>query len=201
MKQQKRSGFTIIEVVLVLAIAGLIFLMVFVALPALQRSQRDTARKNIYSGIGAAVTTYRSNNNGALPTGRGDKVCTIARGAGDVTMTNTSRCTKDNTSRTTPATFTSGGISYSLWVSKLSTDGDWTFNTGTNFTYPGIVKNASDATLNDTNKIVIVTNAICDTVNSTGANKGTVALKYSYGRSVVMGYVESGETVTCLEVD
>lgn len=41
-----RSGFTIIEVVLVLAIAGLIFLMVFVALPALQRNQRDTQRKN-----------------------------------------------------------------------------------------------------------------------------------------------------------
>ena len=33
-----KKGFTIIEVVLVLAIAGLIFLMVFVALPALQRA-------------------------------------------------------------------------------------------------------------------------------------------------------------------
>ena len=46
-KQQiKDRGFTIIEVVLVLAIAALIFLMVFIALPALQASQRDTARKN-----------------------------------------------------------------------------------------------------------------------------------------------------------
>jgi hypothetical protein cdiviTM7_02704 len=40
-----KKGFTIIEVVLVLAIAGLIFLMVFLALPALQRSQRDAQRK------------------------------------------------------------------------------------------------------------------------------------------------------------
>jgi type II secretory pathway pseudopilin PulG len=40
------EAFTIIEVVLVLAIAGLIFLMVFIALPALQRSQRDAQRKN-----------------------------------------------------------------------------------------------------------------------------------------------------------
>ena len=40
-----KNGFTIIEVVLVLAIAGLIFLMVFIALPALQRSQRDTQKK------------------------------------------------------------------------------------------------------------------------------------------------------------
>ena len=40
--QHNKKGFTIIEVVLVLAIAGLIFLMVFVALPALQRGQRDS---------------------------------------------------------------------------------------------------------------------------------------------------------------
>ncbi len=62
-----RKGFTIIEVVLVLAIAGLIFLMVFIALPALQRSQRDQARKNDVSTIASAVTTYTSNNRGAFP--------------------------------------------------------------------------------------------------------------------------------------
>ena len=48
-----KKGFTIIEVVLVLAIAGLIFLMVFLALPALQRSQRDTQRKNDISRLQA----------------------------------------------------------------------------------------------------------------------------------------------------
>jgi prepilin-type N-terminal cleavage/methylation domain len=42
---KNKKGFTIIEVVLVLAVAGLIFLMVFLALPALQRSQRDMQRK------------------------------------------------------------------------------------------------------------------------------------------------------------
>ena len=40
-----RKGFTIIEVVLVLAIAGLIFLMIFIAFPALQRGQRNTQRR------------------------------------------------------------------------------------------------------------------------------------------------------------
>lgn len=44
-KKIQKNGFTIIEVVLVLAVAGLIFLMIFLALPALQRSQRDTQRK------------------------------------------------------------------------------------------------------------------------------------------------------------
>lgn len=64
--QQQQKGFTIIEVVLVLAIAALIFLMIFVALPALQRGQRDTARKNDASAMASAINTYRSNHRGSL---------------------------------------------------------------------------------------------------------------------------------------
>ncbi len=63
----KEKGFTIIEVVLVLAIAGLIFLMVFIALPALQRNQRDTQRKNDLSRLQTSVTNYSSANRGSLP--------------------------------------------------------------------------------------------------------------------------------------
>ncbi len=63
----KFKGFTIIEVVLVLAIAGLIFLMVFIALPNMQRSQRDTARRQDYANLQAAVSAYLVNNNGNLP--------------------------------------------------------------------------------------------------------------------------------------
>jgi len=62
------QGFSIIEVVLVLAIAALIFLMVFIALPALQRGQRDTARKQDVGTVAAAINTYRSNHRGTLPT-------------------------------------------------------------------------------------------------------------------------------------
>ncbi|MBO7132330.1 type II secretion system protein [Candidatus Saccharibacteria bacterium] len=61
-----KKGFTIIEVVLVLAIAGLIFLMVFIAWPALQRSQRDTQRRNDYSMLSTAISNYATNNNGKL---------------------------------------------------------------------------------------------------------------------------------------
>lgn len=61
------GGFTIIEVVLVLAIAGLIFLMVFIALPALQRSQRDTQRRDDMAKISEAITQYQTNNQGKLP--------------------------------------------------------------------------------------------------------------------------------------
>ena len=45
LKQKNISGFSIIEVVIVLAIAGLIFVIVFMAVPALQRIQRDQHRK------------------------------------------------------------------------------------------------------------------------------------------------------------
>ena len=58
-----KEGFTIIEVVLVLAIAGLIFLMVFVALPALQRSQRDTARRNDMSRVDTSLVQYQTNHS------------------------------------------------------------------------------------------------------------------------------------------
>ena len=64
-KHKLNKGFTIIEVVLVLAIAGLIFLGVFLALPALQRNQRDTQRKNDMSRFKAAYHQYSANNKGS----------------------------------------------------------------------------------------------------------------------------------------
>ena len=57
-----KLAFTIIEVVLVLAISGLIFLMVFIALPTLQRNQRDTQRKNDLSRLKTALDSYKSNS-------------------------------------------------------------------------------------------------------------------------------------------
>jgi len=68
MKEIKaKKGFTIIEVVLVLAIAGLIFLMVFIALPALQRGQRDTQRRNDMSRFMSQVNSFQTNNRGRAP--------------------------------------------------------------------------------------------------------------------------------------
>lgn len=64
---KRKNGFTIIEVVLVLAIAGLIFLMVFVALPALQRSQRNTQIREDANRVMTAISTYMKHNNNKLP--------------------------------------------------------------------------------------------------------------------------------------
>ena len=66
-KFNNKKGFTIIEVVLVLGIAGLIFLMVFIALPTLQRNRRDTQRESDISRLSAALTNFQTNNSGAIP--------------------------------------------------------------------------------------------------------------------------------------
>lgn len=63
------SGFTIIEVVLVLAVAGLIFLTVFLALPALQKSQRDNARRQDVGRVVAGVQQYLTDNGSTPATG------------------------------------------------------------------------------------------------------------------------------------
>lgn len=76
-KNRKEEGFTIIEVLIVLAIAGLIMLIVFLAVPALQRTQRNTARKNDVSRVGGAVTEFYSNNSGKTPAS-GDKDALVA---------------------------------------------------------------------------------------------------------------------------
>lgn len=71
-KNRKEDGFTIIEVLIVLAIAGLIMLIVFLAVPALQRNSRNTQRKNDISRVGTAANEFQSNNNGKVPTTAAD---------------------------------------------------------------------------------------------------------------------------------
>jgi len=65
--KKRTEGFTIIEVLIVLAIAGLILLIVFLAVPALQRNSRNTQRKNDVSALLGAVSEYSNNNGGSLP--------------------------------------------------------------------------------------------------------------------------------------
>ncbi len=64
---KRREGFTIIEVMIVLAIAGLIMLIVFLAVPALQRNARNTQRKADVSQVLALVHEYKGNHGNKLP--------------------------------------------------------------------------------------------------------------------------------------
>ncbi len=64
-KDQK--GFTIIEVLIVLAIAALILLVVFLAVPELQRSQRNSGRKSDIGKLIVSVNNFVANTNGNIP--------------------------------------------------------------------------------------------------------------------------------------
>ena len=78
MKKQEKKGFTIIEVVLVLAIAGMIFLMVFIALPQMRRNQRDAERKDDMMLFAEALKKFQTNNRGALPGSIGETDVDVA---------------------------------------------------------------------------------------------------------------------------
>lgn len=70
--RKNKEGFTIIEVLIVLAIAGLIMLIVFLAVPALQRNSRNTQRKADVSALLGAISEYSNNNGGKLPAAASD---------------------------------------------------------------------------------------------------------------------------------
>jgi prepilin-type N-terminal cleavage/methylation domain-containing protein len=64
---KKEQGFTLIEIVLVLAIAGLIMIIVFLAVTGAQRSRRDSQRNNDLSRIASQLEIFASNNGGCYP--------------------------------------------------------------------------------------------------------------------------------------
>ena len=64
---KKDKGFTLIEIVLVLAIAGLLLVIVFLAVSGAQKSRRDSQRKNDVSTVAAQLENFASNNNGNYP--------------------------------------------------------------------------------------------------------------------------------------
>ena len=71
MNISKQRGFTLIEVVIVMAIAALMILVVFQGVTGAQKSQRDSTRKQEAGRIQSMLETYASNNNGIYPSAAG----------------------------------------------------------------------------------------------------------------------------------
>ena len=63
-----KLGFTIIEVIIVLVIAAIIMLAVFLVVPQLQRTQRNSRAQTVARQAYTAAEQYASNNNGTYPT-------------------------------------------------------------------------------------------------------------------------------------
>ena len=174
MSSKSKKGFTIIEVVLVLAIAGLIFLMVFIALPALQRSQRNTQRGDDLSRILTAVNSYQSNNNGKLPFRTDGTNLTI-----DDQFV--ARYVDDNCETSDGEEYTSCGDQF--------TDPDGTIY---GFSYEGNVSSDGTTAEGETMDHIfhVYTNATC------GDSEGTVDLG-SGDRQVAIVYFMEGGAISC----
>ncbi len=62
------EGFTIVETLIVLAIAALILIIVLIAVPDLQRSGKNTNTTTDANNIATTVQSFEGNNDGAIPT-------------------------------------------------------------------------------------------------------------------------------------
>ena len=62
-RQRLARGFTVIEVLIVLAIATMIMLIVFIVVPTVQRSARNYTRKHAADVVFAAMGEYYAHHN------------------------------------------------------------------------------------------------------------------------------------------
>ena len=83
---KRNQGFTLIEIVIVLAIAAAIILMVFLAVAGVRRSQRDTQRRSDAARLAATVEQFAANNGGTYP-GSGDMSTTPGKWYQDYVVT------------------------------------------------------------------------------------------------------------------
>ncbi len=195
MIKNNKKAFTIIEVVLVLAIAGLIFLMVFIALPALQRGQRNTRRRQDMARIMSAITDYQTNNNNNPP----------------VTLTDDGKATLDvsfpskyvepnlkSTNSNTPGSGNIGRLIYSFECQDDKTcdhfmdpDGEIykVAASGAGYSTHGEVQEAY--TTNFDHVVYIIAGAKCG-----GSNEGGV-INTNNKSEVVVRYVLEGGSVYC----
>ena len=88
------QGFTIIEVLIVLAIAGLILLIVFLAVPALQRNSRNTQYKNEAERIFGAAHEFINSNNLTVPTVASNSTTSGSQADAILKLSNTKNITR-----------------------------------------------------------------------------------------------------------
>jgi prepilin-type N-terminal cleavage/methylation domain-containing protein len=107
-RDTNQKGFTIIEVLIVLAIAGLILLIVFLAVPALQRNSRNTSIKNDVQNVIGGISEFQNANNGVLPSAATTNATTpgevdYTRNGGNATSIKTQGSTTVSSNTAAPA--------------------------------------------------------------------------------------------------
>jgi prepilin-type N-terminal cleavage/methylation domain-containing protein len=174
-KLNKSKGFTIIETLIVLAIAATIFLVVFLAVTALNRSSRNTQRKDDAAAVIAGFSEYASNNSGQLPT-----YATFA------TPPNLILCAVKPCAPTTEAEATAKIGYYSSVAFTLST------TAGAVNIIPASAGVPTANTVSDT--LNVITGAICagNLATAAGAGSRSVAAVYAIETSSGLSWVCTG---------
>lgn len=140
LKTKNESGFTIIEVMIVLAVASLIMLIVLLAVPALQRSTRNTNRTADATKIASAVSECLSNRNSVVGSCNGSTSTFLSGSAQTLDTTSLKQLTSVSVSTSSPATITAGDGTFPadsasakvFFGEKCATDGSSSTATGAN---------------------------------------------------------------------
>jgi len=117
------KAFTIIEVVIVLAIAGLIMTMVLIAVRAASSSRRDTKRIQDVGTLATALEQFAQNDNGSFPVAGTDITYTGSslNTASNFCSQNYLNCSSFNDPSSGSAyTFTTSGANASFPASPLA---------------------------------------------------------------------------------
>jgi prepilin-type N-terminal cleavage/methylation domain-containing protein len=178
---KENKGFTIIEVLIVLAIAGLIMAVVLIAVPGLQRSQANSAAKTDATHIATAVTTWSSNNSGATPAVIGD-LYDIYQNVGSL-----SKFTDGNASSTTTGNGSSTSPAWQVGVSpSAASHGGWYLVTNTAGNTPTQIPQLSASGTPYQWAVVIETAALCtknpefgSTAPLSSGDSSNIAIEYT----------------------
>lgn len=170
----KSRGFTIIEVMIVLAIGTLIMMIVMLAVPNAQRNARNAQRRNDATLILQSISSYRLGNSGRIPAGN-NPLCSAAA-LGSI------RCPKVNMydTKTTDA---------DLWLNYSSVIRDPTITSTDPYSGAGLDPGID--------QLFVLNWAKC-------SEDGTLAQKGGSIKDIVAVFrveTRSGSTLQCLEMD
>lgn len=148
-----QKGFTIIEVMIVLAVASLIMLIVFLAVPALQRNARNTNRTADATKVASSVNECLANKNNTVTScDQSAEVSGVTLDTATLRQLTTIAVGADANGGV--AAFPASGVSNTAWVfygQKCGTDGS-TFSAGNSQQFVVLYNN--ETTSSTTNRCI-----------------------------------------------
>ena len=121
-----KKAFTIVELLVVMAVIGILITLAVVGIQALQKSQRETVRQKDVRNISATLASYYTKNRAYPISDAADKAATVAAAAGTTNLIYTGgsnpTITFTNLGTVTPSTFS---LALSGLGAKIHSVDDW----------------------------------------------------------------------------